>query len=564
MSGLSLPPLGSPARRLLVTLAIAVLAAGTVSCSSGDRASPADGEQATAISADEGGEAIIPGIVSVKIPPGAVSDAATLRVTTAGPAPDGMAGLFTTSSEPVLIELDTDLKREAELTFPLPPGALADGVGVAYRDDDTGQWVVVGGLVDEDEGSITVRTDHFSWWRTVVADVSSWVDGVAASALRIGSLRAEMPSCRPAPQGAVSIAPDPLRDVLLSCAETHDSGARFRITNNRGYATSILGPADSILEGVSFGGTPAAVGQAIAKAGGFGDLLPTYLPGGQTATFLLAGPIRGGVMFSSSPSPLTVGADLLSPLWDHVAESFAAPEKALAQVVDCMIDAMPVADNPSVERVAKLSVDCIESVAVQGGLARPGAFEGFKAALAKIRSGVRLVDLTVDNFRTDGLGAARFDFPASQPAAFGPGSRLSMSGLGRVRLGMTFGEARAVMKGGARVGNHTEYCQVLSSTDFPELLFISPPQEESVHAIAIYDGTFATESGIRVGSTESSVREAYPSSTLIDDESGGGYALIHAPSKESWLQVGIGAGRVNYLFLISGEYAGAPVVEFCA
>jgi hypothetical protein len=135
------------------------------------------GGQATSvskkISAAKGGTVSLGDEISLRIPAGALSADATVRVTKAtkeNPGPEELKSVKAVGpawnidlggqelTAPVTLELTYDPSL-------LPQGAPEDAVFAAYYDESVGLVAIVRGRVNSDKHVIIVETTHLSWWQ---------------------------------------------------------------------------------------------------------------------------------------------------------------------------------------------------------------------------------------------------------------------------------------------------------------------------------------------------------------------------------------------------------------
>jgi hypothetical protein len=150
---------------ILATVSVAIL------CSA------CGGGQATSvskkISAAKGGTVSLGDEISLRIPAGALSADATVRVTKAtkeNPGPEELKSVKAVGpawnidlggqelTAPVTLELTYDPSL-------LPEGAPEDAVFAAYYDESVGLVAIVRGRVNSDKHVIIVETTHLSWWQ---------------------------------------------------------------------------------------------------------------------------------------------------------------------------------------------------------------------------------------------------------------------------------------------------------------------------------------------------------------------------------------------------------------
>jgi len=121
--------------------------------------------------------------VTVRVPAGALPDGATVNVVKASgkdAAPGEMEGGKSVGSafkidvgdqklsKPITIEIAFDPKS-------LPKDTPEEAVFLAYYDEETQQWVPVGGQVDVDRNVIYIQTDHLSWWNPFSWNWEAWI-----------------------------------------------------------------------------------------------------------------------------------------------------------------------------------------------------------------------------------------------------------------------------------------------------------------------------------------------------------------------------------------------------
>jgi len=121
--------------------------------------------------------------VTVRVPAGALPDGTTVNVVKESgkeAAPGELEGGKSVGpafkidvggeklAKPVTIEIAFDPKS-------LPKDTPEEAVFLAYYDEETQQWVPVGGQVDVDRNVIYIQTDHLSWWNPFSWNWEAWV-----------------------------------------------------------------------------------------------------------------------------------------------------------------------------------------------------------------------------------------------------------------------------------------------------------------------------------------------------------------------------------------------------
>ncbi|MCA2212606.1 hypothetical protein [Jidongwangia harbinensis] len=133
----------------------------------------------------------------------------------------------------------------------------------------------------------------------------------------------------------------------------------------------------------------------------------------------------------------------------------------------------------------------------------------------------------------------------SPPRTLGP------AGLGPLKLGMTRKQAEATgLLEGYEVADYLARCGVSKVRGTSRAtVFIDPSR--GVSYIALY-GTVRTPEGIRLGSSVSAVRRAYPDWEFILGDSASGEGAVRVPgNSNAGYQIDIEDGKVSYLALSS-------------
>jgi hypothetical protein len=133
---------------------------------------------------------------------------------------------------------------------------------------------------------------------------------------------------------------------------------------------------------------------------------------------------------------------------------------------------------------------------------------------------------------------------SSPPRVLGP------AGLGPLKLGMTRKQAEATgMIEGYEVADDLAHCGVSKVRGTNATVFIDPSR--GVSFIGLY-GTVRTPEGIRLGSSVSAVRSAYPDWDFVLGDSDAGEGSVRAPGNSKALYgIDIRNGKVSYLALSS-------------
>lgn len=142
--------------------------------------------------------------------------------------------------------------------------------------------------------------------------------------------------------------------------------------------------------------------------------------------------------------------------------------------------------------------------------------------------------------------------PATSPPArtSSPPRVLGPAGLGPLKLGMTRKQAEATgMIEGYETTDYLAQCGLSRVRGTTATVFIDPTR--GVSYISLY-GSVRTPEGIRLGSSLSAVRTAYPDWEFVLGDSDAGEGSVRVPgSSNAWYSLDIQEGKVSHLALSS-------------
>ena len=494
-------------------------------------------EAATEIVAAVGGTVAL-GDASISIPPGALTADARVtirRETDVTRAPDA-APLARVLGEPYLfgIEGGATLKAAATLTVPYDPAQIpAESESfapfLAGYDADSRSWVPKASTADPPRRTVSEQSQRVSWiqaWTWVVPAAREALTTVVSDTFRVTGGRASAPVCEREPRTGLEL--EPLAgDAILACLGTGDrpGAAELAVANNRPFSV-VVDPHSGVKVGrVGGDGLYDALDGVLAKA------FPSaaYVPGGGTAELELtlpASPVTYEV--TAGPRAVTVALDLLVRgvgLFAPGAGDLAVPAAA------CVVDAVGTAGGlDRLDEVAKTVVGCVESVDRSNPVA---------IALARLRDPLG-VATTAGEVVNGGAAAGRSRLRVSWAPAerLTPASRLRLDGIGPVRVGMTLEEASKVSGLTFTVdptsGPDPGRCGFARPEGVPPGVGFMVKDNTTIVRIDVSGPSVATDTGLRVGSTEADVMAAYPGRISVRPhlfKGPEGHNLVHVPDE---------------------------------
>jgi hypothetical protein len=156
-----------------VVAAALLVAVFATSCSSSKDviADDAGGGEGTSWSVpDGGGTLVISDTSELVVPAGSVTPGAAIRITSGSPGDDALDEM---SSAGDAVHLDVeDGRLQGPVTLRFRVSAPPEGHVPVVATWDGGQWLPVGGDYDPATSTLTVTTDHFSWWKPWTWNIS--------------------------------------------------------------------------------------------------------------------------------------------------------------------------------------------------------------------------------------------------------------------------------------------------------------------------------------------------------------------------------------------------------
>ncbi len=297
---------------------------------------------ATAAIGAAGGTVAVDGGAEITVPKGALKKTATATIA-AQPAPAGPTDDWPADAVGPTwsIELGgAKLKKPVTISVPYEPGALLAGqdpasIVLAYRDGDTGRWIIVPSAVDPVTHTVTAEVTHLSDWGLFTVNWDYWIAfiGKAASGNltdlleAVGTLTTECET----DDGVFEVSNKAANKLLKGCIrKVVDGRATIGVTNLRAIWLAIRSPA-------SGGDDVAGPGDTITfKTGGAKPAQPVIASARMTETAfwyqladLLVRLLPGGDELTKAASYTR----MLAPLAEVVKRAFAgtqAYEKAKA------------------------------------------------------------------------------------------------------------------------------------------------------------------------------------------------------------------------------------------
>ena len=322
------------------------------------------------ITATDGGTISLDGAITVRIPPGALSTDATVKITRAsGDAPSSLESALpvgeafnvdlggATLTRPVTIEIayDPDL---------LPKETPREVAFLAFYDEALEEWQPVYGTVDLDKHVIVIETDHLSRWQPWTWDISAVADAIMDrlnSLFELGGLpSAEIPDCGRAPRDMTL----DFSATLLPCLEADGSEgeALLKVANNRAYAVlldlSRSEPRHRVEDrGVTRGSFYDAAWDAIVDKLAE-DLV--YVPPAAEAQVAMQFADEGEIRILSAPSDLTLGIEVLLAMLG----ALAADPQTVADGVECLYEVISAGgEEPlTLGDLVDIAKDCASAV----------------------------------------------------------------------------------------------------------------------------------------------------------------------------------------------------------
>lgn len=494
-------------------------------------------EAAADITAAVGGTVRL-GDASIVIPPGALTaDARVIvrRGSDARPAPDA-APLALVLGEPYLfgIEGGATLQAAATVTVPydpaeIPPESETFAPFVSDYDDGARSWVPGSSNAEPARRTVSEQTRRVSWsqaWTWLVPAAREALARVVAELFGTTGGPAPEPVCERDPPAGVELQA-PAGDGVRAClgAGGANDVAELAIANNRPFAVVVNRPAGVKVEHIGrdgiYGGLDAVLAEAFPS--------DAYVPGGATAEFTLSLPAAPAAYeLTAAPRTATVALDLLT----SGIGLFAPGARSLtSRSASCVVDAVGTADDlDGIADVAKTVVDCVESVDRSNPVA---------IALARLRDPLATATRSTDLFEGGGAaGRSRLGATWTPAERLTAASRLRLDGIGPVKVGMSLEEASRVS--GLRFavdpdsGPDPARCGFATPEGAPPGLRFMVADRTTIVRIDVTGPSIATDTGLRVASTEAEVTAAYPDRIAVRPHPfrvPDGRYLVHVPDE---------------------------------
>ncbi|MFI5916884.1 hypothetical protein [Dactylosporangium sp. NPDC051541] len=231
-----------------MALLIAVLALPLTACSHPSSPAPvrppADPAPVT-VNATQATTVDLGGGAHLIIPPGAMTDGATVSATYRG-APAGNRNAATPASAPVELRSDPPDAIHGLLTleFPVPAADVPAGAdptqqfGISTYDTATNQWTPFASTYDEARHMVVAQIPHFSWWNPFSWDWAGIGAQINQSVGQLVGRRAANVSCHSSAPGWVASTPgvvDGAGLAIRSCTQNTRGLLDVQIVNNRPY-----------------------------------------------------------------------------------------------------------------------------------------------------------------------------------------------------------------------------------------------------------------------------------------------------------------------------------------
>jgi len=212
-----------------------------------------------------GGEVVIGGHLTIKVPIEAATQPVRLRVERLQPeeAPPPSPGLAAvgepvritltegTLTRPVRIELKYDPTR-------IPEGMPEEALFIARYDEASGRWIgLVNSQVDPTRKFVVAEVERFSLLQVMSFKLGWLLDKAFQSFQAVfgGGVKTIVPVCGP-PRGVIVEPVGKAWEVLLVCAERVNNDIVVRVANNRSYGLILFYPAELQQVSREVGGSP--------------------------------------------------------------------------------------------------------------------------------------------------------------------------------------------------------------------------------------------------------------------------------------------------------------------
>lgn len=545
--------------------------------------------------------------MSISVDEGDLAESGVVRTRSVDVDLPEVAG-FTPAGPPVEIDFAATLAAPVTLGFEGANGPR-DAIPVVYRlDPDLGWYPVAFGEPGAPAmGERQFFSVHLPGW----INPREWAD----SAIERFRGRTDPPTCEDAPPSWATVSGPPV-DILLACGTSNDAddGAErveVRIKNNRGLMSQVALPAG--LDFAFVEGQPEVIRAAIRRLAGDRDV--ALLPSGSFMSLGFRRPASSTTRsITPEPSQLAMVIDLF-----QAATDLSRGQQALSNIhlgalalENCGLGRRALFDQPdSLGDFTALATEigaCLISFARDPGKAATiaaeavAAINGIDVAVAtgdrafasqvdRLAGALRFGGSTFKGVALASMVHRYFEFSAEQLSlntgdavdqdlvsvtvemrSIGldltdPTLRLSVEGLGPVKLGMSLEEGRRAAGVPSTIHRNPAYCGTLTPDHVEGITFFAlPGGDNTIQGIGITNEQVLTVSGIHVGSALEKLRQTYKG-----DLSEGHYDILGvepgavyrpSPDSEYAMAFSIDEGLVSYIHVLRAEYLN--FVEYCA
>lgn len=231
--------------RILVALAIIVVAIGVPLAVSRVRSNTRNGPDSTIVVAGQTTTLKLARGAQLIIPPGALPPGTTIQAKYGG-EPTGTWDEMKPIGAPIELASDRPNSVHGPLTleFPVPASEVAPDVdpavqfGIATYDQATKKWTPVASTYDADSHMVVAQIPHFSWWNPFTWDFDALFAHVAQDFGQLVGGRAGSPSCSGVPPAWVGNLAGITNDAdvsIRSCVQAQGNVLDVEMVNNRAY-----------------------------------------------------------------------------------------------------------------------------------------------------------------------------------------------------------------------------------------------------------------------------------------------------------------------------------------
>jgi hypothetical protein len=198
------------------------------------------------ISSDDGGELMLSDRAALFVPPGKLELDTLItfqKVATGEYSPDPQSE-FISVGDIYYIDLGSTLLEEfITLNIPvdtdrLPSDVDLEQVFLSYFDEERSEWVLAGGEVDREHGTIILAINHSTWWQPAIWNWDTWITILDKNLSKniLQYLEAVLPIDDECPQAGEFVSVDPAQpsNLVHGCIVKDDAEQpELRVVNNR-------------------------------------------------------------------------------------------------------------------------------------------------------------------------------------------------------------------------------------------------------------------------------------------------------------------------------------------